>query len=125
MMCHSRLLLINIFGLLVFPQLTSAQIVRPEKEYAGEDRIEDWTDKTVLVVTPHPDDETFSCGGTLAQLAANGNNIQVLIYTTDNLGSNDPNMTKARLKNIRRAEEEEACEILGIPKTNITWCDSP
>jgi len=121
MMCHSRLLLLNTIAILLFVQVVSAQIVRPEEEYTGDDRIEDWKDKTVLVVTPHPDDETFSCGGTLAQLAANGNNIHVLIYTTDNSGSNDPTMTKARLKDIRRAEEEEACEILGIPKKNITW----
>jgi len=115
------LMLLSLLTGFVFLQPVGAQIVRPEEEYTGDDRIEDWKNKTVLVVTPHPDDETFSCGGTLAQLAANGNNIQVLIYTTDNSGSNDPRMTKDRLKQIRRAEEEEACEILGIPKKNITW----
>lgn len=98
-----------------------AQITRPEPEYTGDDRIEDWKDKTILVVTPHPDDETFSCGGTLAQLAKNGNNIQILIYTTDNSGSNDPQMTKKRLAAIRRAEEEESCRLLGIPADQITW----
>jgi len=98
-----------------------AQITQPEKEYTGDDRIENWKGQTILVVTPHPDDETFSCGGILAQLAENGNNIQILIYTTDNSGSNDPQMTKDRLKAIRKAEEEEACQILGIPKDNITW----
>ncbi len=121
MMCCSRMLLFYIFTCQVFSQVATAQIVRPEAEYTGDDRIEDWQNKTVLVVTPHPDDETFSCGGTLARLAANGNNIHVLIYTTDNSGSNDPGMTKDRLKAIRRSEEEEACEILGIPKKNITW----
>jgi len=121
MMRDSRLMLLSLLTGFVFSPPVGAQIVRPEEEYTGDDRIEDWKNKTVLVVTPHPDDETFSCGGTLAQLAANGNNIQVLIYTTDNSGSNDPRMTKDRLKQIRRAEEEEACEILGIPKKNITW----
>lgn len=121
MMCCPRMLLFYIFTCQVFSQIATAQIVRPEAEYTGDDRIEDWQNKTVLVVTPHPDDETFSCGGTLARLAANGNNIHVLIYTTDNSGSNDPDMTKDRLKGIRRSEEEEACEILGIPKKNITW----
>lgn len=101
--------------------VASAQITRPEPEYTGDDRIEDWEGKTILAVTPHPDDETFSCGGTLAQLAKNGNNIQILIYTTDNSGSNDPQMTKPRLAAIRRAEEEEACRLLGIPAENITW----
>lgn len=98
-----------------------AQITMPEPEYTGEDRIENWKGKTILVVTPHPDDETFSAGGTLAKLAKNGNKIQILIYTNDNAGSRDPKMTKKRLAQIRKAEEEEACAILGIPKENITW----
>ena len=100
---------------------TDAQIFRPEPEYTGSDRIEEWSGRRVLVVTPHPDDETFTSGGTLALLAANENDIQVVIYTTDNAGSRDPEMTKDRLKAIRRAEEEEACRILGIPKENIHW----
>ena len=98
-----------------------AQISSPEPEYTGSDRIEEWSGRRILVVTPHPDDETFTSGGTLALLAANENDIQVVIYTTDNAGSRDPEMTKDRLKAIRRAEEEEACRILGIPKENIHW----
>jgi len=102
-------------------QQAVSQVAQAEPEYQGDDRIEEWQDKTILIVTPHPDDETFSAGGTLAMLAAGGNNIQILIYTTDNAGSNDPTMTKERLAKIRRAEEEEACRILGIPAENITW----
>ena len=98
-----------------------AQVSRPEPEYTGSDRIEAWSGRRILVVTPHPDDETFTSGGTLAMLAANGNDIRVVVYTTDNAGSRDPEMTKDRLKAIRRAEEEEACRILGIPKENIVW----
>ena len=75
----------------------------------------------MLAVTPHPDDETFTSGGLLSMLAANGNNVQILIYTTDNAGSNDPAMTKEKLAEIRRREEEDACAILGIPKDHITW----
>ena len=98
-----------------------AQIATAEPQYTGDDRIEDWKGKTILVVTPHPDDETFSAGGTLALLARNGNNIQILIYTSDNAGSRDPQMTKQRLAEIRKQEEEDACAVLGIPNQNITW----
>ena len=97
-----------------------AQIATPEPPYTGSDRIESWRDRTVLVVTPHPDDETFTSGGTLALLAA-ANQIHVLIYTSDNAGSRDPEMTHERLASIRKREEEEACRILGIPIENITW----
>ncbi len=99
----------------------SAQVSTPEPRYAGDDRIEEWSGRRILVVTPHPDDETFTSGGTLSILAANGNDVHVVIYTTDNAGSRDPTMTKDRLKTIRRAEEEEACRILGIPVENIRW----
>ena len=67
--------------------VSSAQIATPEPEYTGSDRVEEWVGKTILVVTPHPDDETFTSGGTLAKLAANGNDIRIVIYTTrDHLG---------------------------------------
>jgi LmbE family N-acetylglucosaminyl deacetylase len=108
-------------ALLVLPDLSRAQIAVAEPEYKGNDRIEEWEGKTILVVTPHPDDETFTSGGLLAILAARKNNVQILIYTTDNAGSNDPTMTKERLAQIRRREEEDSCEILGIPKDHITW----
>ena len=99
----------------------AAQIASPEPEYTGSDRVEDWEGKTVLVVTPHPDDETFTSGGTLARLARNENDIRIVIYTSDNAGSRDPTMTHDRLKAIRKAEEEDACRILGIDPKNITW----
>lgn len=83
--------------------------------------IETWKGKTVLFFTPHPDDETFQCGGIMKILADNGNNVQVVIFTNDDKGSLDLEMTSERLARIRRAEEEQACAILGVPKENITW----
>ncbi|MCF6284995.1 MAG: PIG-L family deacetylase [Candidatus Hydrogenedentes bacterium] len=83
--------------------------------------IETWKGKTVLIFTPHPDDDTFACGGIMKILADNGNNVQIVIYTNDDKGSLDPDMTSERLARIRKAEEEKACNILGIPAANITW----
>src|SRR5579871_5955871 len=62
--------------------------------------------KTVLVFTPHPDDDTFCCAGTLALLAKRHNNIHVVLYTNDDKGSYDMEMTSQRLAQIRNAEEE-------------------
>lgn len=84
-------------------------------------KIEEWTGRTILVFTPHPDDDTFGAGGTLARLAQNGNRIYIAIYTNDDKGSYDLEMTSQRLGAIRKAEEEAACAILGIPKENILW----
>jgi len=88
---------------------------------AAQPRIESMRGKTILLFTPHPDDDTFCCAGTLALLARNGNNVQIVIYTNDDKGSYDPDMTSERLAKIRKAEEEEACRIIGIPKDHITW----
>jgi LmbE family N-acetylglucosaminyl deacetylase len=77
--------------------------------------------KTILLFTPHPDDDTFCCSGTLKILQENGNNIHIFIYTNDDKGSYDRDMSSQRLARIRMGEEEAACRILGIPKTNIHW----
>ncbi|QQS45722.1 MAG: PIG-L family deacetylase [Acidobacteriota bacterium] len=71
---------------------------------AAQERIEEWRDKTVMVFTPHPDDDLFGCGGTLARMARNGNRIITVIYTNDNKGSFDLEMTSERLARIRKAE---------------------
>jgi len=84
-------------------------------------RLESLQGKTVLLFTPHPDDDTFCCAGTLALMAQNGNNIHIVIYTNDDKGSYDPEMTSERLARIRMGEEEEACRVLGIAKDNIHW----
>src|SRR3569832_1071065 len=72
--------------------------------------------KTVLLFTPHPDDDTFCCAGTLALLAKRGNNVHIFIYTNDDKGSYDPEMTSERLARIRKTEEDEASRLIGIPR---------
>jgi LmbE family N-acetylglucosaminyl deacetylase len=86
-------------------------------------RLEDQRAKTILIFTPHPDDDTFCCAGTLALLAKAGNNIRIVIYTNDDKGSYDPEMTSEHLAQIRMHEEEDACRILGIPKDHIKWLE--
>ena len=86
-------------------------------------RLEDLHGKTILLFTPHPDDDAFGCAGTLALLAKNGNNIRIIIYTNDDKGSYDPEMTSEHLARIRMHEEEEACRIVGIPKDHIKWLE--
>ncbi len=87
----------------------------------AQDRLEQMRGKSVLLFTPHPDDDTFCCAATLALLAKNGNQVRIVIYTNDDKGSYDPDMTSERLARIRKAEEEEACRVLGIPRENILW----
>ena len=88
---------------------------------ATQPRIEELKGKTVLLFTPHPDDDAFCCAGTVARLAANGNRIFVVIYTNDDKGSYDLDMTSERLARIRKAEEEAGNAVVGVPKENLLW----
>jgi len=84
------------------------------------DDLNNWRGKTIMYFSPHPDDETASIG-TLAKLAANGNKIYVVLYTTGNKGSRDLDMTSERLAQIRKVEDEESLKAVGIPSENIIW----
>ncbi len=77
--------------------------------------------KTILVFTPHPDDELFGAGGTIALLNRHHNKVFIVIYTNDDKGSYDFDMTSQKLARIRKSEEEAAESALGTPKENIEW----
>src|SRR5678816_4948471 len=71
--------------------------------------------------TPHPDDDVFGAGGTIALLNRNHNKVLIVVYTNDDKGSYDLDMSSQRLAGIRRAEQEASEGILGTPKENIMW----
>lgn len=97
-----------IISFLIFamPVLVMAQPETP---------VEEWTGKTILLVGAHPDDDSGS-HGTLSMLQENGNEVYVLLLTTGNVGTKDPDMTRDRLSKIRRQEELDALKTLGIPE---------
>jgi LmbE family N-acetylglucosaminyl deacetylase len=84
-------------------------------------RLERVKDKTILVFTPHPDDDVFGAGGTIALLNRNHNKVFIAIYTNDDKGSYDPDMNSQKLARIRRAEEDVSEGMLGTPNGNIMW----
>ena len=105
----------NLMGQPITAPLTDSIQIEPEN------RIENAVDKKIMIFTPHPDDETFAMGGTIARLAKNRNDIQIVIFTNDNKGSKDLSMTREKLARIRRAEEEKSCEILGVSPDKLHW----
>src|SRR5437899_1238963 len=88
---------------------------------AQETRLEELHNKTILVFTPHPDDDVFGAGGTIALLNRNHNKVLIVVYTNDDKGSYDPDMSSQRLAWIRRAGQEVLEGLLVNPKENIQW----
>jgi LmbE family N-acetylglucosaminyl deacetylase len=117
----SLLILICVITTAIEAQTSTAGAAPGAAATETQDRVEQWRGKTVMVFTPHPDDDVFGCGGVMAMLARNGNKIIVVIYTNDNKGSFDLEMTSERLARIRKAEQEAAMEVIGVPKENIIW----
>lgn len=71
----------------------------------------------VMSIHAHPDDQEFTVGGTLARWAREGAEIITVCLTHGDAGSNrftPPDMTRARLAQIREEEQRAACRVLGI-----------
>lgn len=79
--------------------------------------VEQWRGKTVLFIGAHPDDDSRS-HGTMAMLKDHGNEVYVALLTTGNVGTQDPDMSRFRLAEIRRQEQLAALAELGIPEEN-------
>jgi LmbE family N-acetylglucosaminyl deacetylase len=74
---------------------------------------------TLLVVRPHPDDESIATGGMLAYYSAHGVRTGVVICTGGEEGAiHDPNLDpvadRPRLHELRVREVRDACTILGV-----------
>lgn len=75
----------------------------------------------MLLACAHPDDETISCGGTIAKYARAGWQMLLICVTDGEAGNHGPytNISTQKLGEIRRKELEEAGTQLGI--TSITF----
>ncbi|HEY7061399.1 MAG TPA: PIG-L family deacetylase [Chloroflexota bacterium] len=84
----------------------------------------------LMVVRPHPDDESSATGGILARYGVLGVSTAVVTCTGGEEGevldpALDPEEAKPRLKEIREAELREACRILNVAEVRLLgYCDS-
>jgi len=76
--------------------------------------VEKWSGKTIMLIGAHADDDALS-HGTLAMLQAHANQIYIVTLTTGNVGTQDRNLSRTQLGQIRRREELAAMGELGIP----------
>ncbi|MGO9614115.1 MAG: PIG-L deacetylase family protein [Dissulfurispiraceae bacterium] len=64
----------------------------------------------ILVLAPHPDDETLGCGGTIARFTQSGKKVRVLIVSRGDA----VNIEVEELVEKRKEEARRACDILGV-----------
>ena len=81
------------------------------------------TSQAILVISPHPDDESLGCGGTIKLLTESGVRVDVLYLTSGELGCESPESAdpaaKARLSKVRAEEAREACRVLGVQEVDF------
>ncbi len=75
----------------------------------------------ILVIAPHPDDESIGCGGTICLHTDRGDHVAAVFLTSGEFALGDLPREKAWA--IREAEAEESASILGI--TSVTFLRRP
>ena len=82
--------------------------------------------RSIAVVSPHPDDETLGCGGTLALLTRGRAEVHVL-FVTDGSASHPhhPRFTGGQIAEMRKAEARAATGALGLSHDQISFVGGP
>lgn len=74
---------------------------------------------SVLAIFAHPDDPEFLVAGTIAKWAGAGCKISYLFCTTGDVGSHEASITRAQLSDLRRSEQMEASDLLGVQEVQF------
>jgi LmbE family N-acetylglucosaminyl deacetylase len=69
-----------------------------------------------MFIYAHPDDIEFSVAGTAAKWAKHGCEVTYVVITDGNVGSHDEAMTREKLAQIRRTEQQAAAEVAGAKR---------
>jgi LmbE family N-acetylglucosaminyl deacetylase len=83
------------------------------------------SNKSVIVFSPHQDDETFGCGGMIA--TKREQDIQVIVvFLTDGRGSGSSELHfQEKIAQIRKQEAVTALQILGVDASEIHFLEKP
>ncbi|HVM10536.1 MAG TPA: PIG-L deacetylase family protein [Acidimicrobiales bacterium] len=68
----------------------------------------------VLVITAHPDDVDFGAAGTVGTWTDRGIDVSYCVITDGDAGGFDPDVPRADIPSIRRAEQEAAAKAVGV-----------
>ena len=86
---------------------------KAEKDYTPLEAT-NLTGQKVLVIAPHPDDESLGTGGALALHVESGDPVKIVFLTDGSMADYSGRYGKDEYIEIREAEAREACSILGV-----------
>ena len=77
---------------------------------------------SAIVFSPHQDDETLGCGGTIIRKREAGAEVRI-VFMTDGSRSHDRFIPEKKLIALRRQEAVKAAECLGLRPENVWFLD--
>lgn len=83
------------------------------------------SEKSALIVAPHPDDETFGCGALICLKRKLGVPVRVLFLTGGENVASCIGLEKKTVISARRQEAETACRHLGVQPDELKWLQLP
>jgi len=81
--------------------------------------------KSALIVAPHPDDETFGCGGLIRLKSAAGVPVRVVILTDGEAVAQGVCDDRETVVAARKREALNACQRLGVEAGSVSWLHLP
>lgn len=83
-------------------------------------------ERPILVLAPHPDDESLGCGGMMARACARGHPVYVAVLT-DGAASHPGSAVwpPSRMRGLRAMEVQAATAMLGVPREHLLLLGVP
>lgn len=75
--------------------------------------------ESILAIVAHPDDIDIVSGGTIRKWIQEGNDVHYCIVSDGDAGSPDPDMTASEIAILRRHEQNNAAEVLGVESVHF------
>jgi len=102
------------------PVLSAISAISAVKPSALQLREEGRGEMRVLVIAPHPDDESIGCGGAVCLHVGQGNRVAVVFLTSGERGLT--RLPPEEAQRVREGEAEAAAEILGLAALTFLRC---
>ncbi|MDX9690453.1 MAG: PIG-L family deacetylase [Alphaproteobacteria bacterium] len=75
----------------------------------------------LLVIAPHPDDETLGCGALIARYVATGHKVRIMIVTDGRYSSPSTKLSPDDIARLRHHEAQNAIRTLGVPSSELVF----